>query len=397
MKTPSESGGRYQSLDVIRGIVCVLVILEHAGVALWTGWEHDSAVATWLRQAIVSVLQLNLGTPLFFVISGYCIASSLESCRRKGTTPATFLAKRLWRIFPPYWSALLGFVAFVVVLDALGLTRFHRSQMALELAAPANLTVAQWLGNITLTETWRPLLGGAEVAVYTRIAWALCYQEQFYLVCFLVLVFAPKRLFGALAVTTLIVTGYRVLIWDSGGLFRIDGTFPVRWHEFAVGLALYWRLNVAKTPVERRAVEAGLMALMAVGFRTGFVSTTAASGFGLILIGLHRWDARIADLRPLTPIQACGRRSYAIYLTHLPVCAIGNPALAGLGLSSFWARAGVMVPVVTLAAIGVGWVFHHWVDRRFTRLPAIRPGFSNSPLFGRPKSVAASLVARTWS
>ena len=66
---------------------------------------------------------MNLGVSLFFVISGYCIAASAEATARKGGSPWGFMGRRVWRIYPPYWAALLGFVAVVVALDAAGLGR----------------------------------------------------------------------------------------------------------------------------------------------------------------------------------------------------------------------------------------------------------------------------------
>ncbi len=362
---------RYQALDAWRGVVCLVVVLEHAGVALWPatlGREGSS----WVRRAIVSALTLNLGAPLFFVISGYCIASSLDSSRRKGVAASRFLLRRLWRIFPPYWAsvAIIGLV--VVALDRSGLGWLHRGTLGLELFRPGSLDRSQWLGNLTLTETWRPLVGGSTTLLLNRVAWALCYQEQFYLICFLALVLAPKRLHGALGAATLAIVAFRVAIWDSGRTQNFVGLFPDLWHEFAVGLALYWRINVATSAVAKRAVELGLVALFAVGREFGIVSTAAAAAFGLILVGFHRWDDAIAGVRRLDPLRLCGRRSYAIYLIHLPVCTVGNEALGALGVAGFWPTALVMVPATTAASVAAGFVFYRWVDRRFTSLPGLR-------------------------
>src|SRR4051812_61567 len=103
IETPTR---RYESLDLWRGAICLFVVLEHAAVALWQGSTVADG-ASLLRRVVVAPFLTNWGTPLFFVISGYCIASSIESSRRKGTSPVLFLARRLWRVFPTYWVALL--------------------------------------------------------------------------------------------------------------------------------------------------------------------------------------------------------------------------------------------------------------------------------------------------
>ena len=140
-------GTRYRMLDIWRGIVCLVVVLEHAGVVLWSGVDQSTGWAGSLQWMAVRLLTLNLGTPLFFVMSGYCIAASLESLRRRGETPLTFLGRRFWRIVPTYWAALLFFFLVVAWLDRLGFQRFHDNPFSLILASPETLSQAQWFGN----------------------------------------------------------------------------------------------------------------------------------------------------------------------------------------------------------------------------------------------------------
>ena len=97
-----------------------MVVVHHAGYALeWTETQGDGARwwAVWI------VHHLNLGVPMFFVISGYCIAASAEATIDRGESAGSFLAPRVWRIYPPYWFALLGFLLMVAGLDAAGLAR----------------------------------------------------------------------------------------------------------------------------------------------------------------------------------------------------------------------------------------------------------------------------------
>lgn len=371
---PTQEGTkrRYQMLDVWRGLVCVLVVLEHVAVVLWPGSDFGEGWAFQLQRGVVKLLSLNIGSPLFFVMSGYCIASSVASAGREGRSPFSFLYRRLWRIYPTYWAALFLFAAVVIVLDGFGLERLHRSDFALQLDSPRTLTASQWLGNLTLTETWRPVVwGGHYASVYTRVAWSLCYQEQFYFICALALWLTPTRLFRTLGVATLAIVGYRVFAWDTGFLHEIDGLFPVYWHVFAAGLAVHWRLNgPANSPkLLRHGVDACLGGMGLAGILSGDTGTAAGGLFALVLIGMYRWDAASTGLRWLAPVRACGRRSYAIYLAHLPVVAVGNVLLFDLGLSSLGMRAFLVLPAVTAAAVGAGWVFHAYVERRFIGAP----------------------------
>ncbi|SIO66120.1 Peptidoglycan/LPS O-acetylase OafA/YrhL, contains acyltransferase and SGNH-hydrolase domains [Singulisphaera sp. GP187] len=390
MLLPLERNPRYQLLDVWRGLACLMVVLHHAGFAVLLengsragGWE------AWLRWATVSLLwRMNLGVALFFVISGYCIGASVDATRRRGLGSLAFLGRRIWRIYPPYWAALLGFVALIGGLNALGLERLTHGDgaHALQLDAPTALNATQWVGNLTLTEEWRPLVWHPpERRVFTRVAWSLCYEEQFYFVCFCILLIAPRRLYGALAVVTVCAVLLRVVAADIGRYSQIEGAFPTLWHEFAVGLAVYWRLNVPASVGAKRGVELGL-ALLAVAGAFGGLSTpvpysTAATGlFGLALIALRGWDERAIALGWLRPLRACGKRCYSIYLVHLPVCTVGNLWLHEQGLTGFWMRVLVMIPVVSAASVAVSWLFFWGVERHFLNPPIV----ARDPL-GKPR------------
>lgn len=372
MADVKQPGERYRCLDHWRGLLCLFVVLEHAGVVLWPNLADTEGVSRFLMGLVVGPLHWNVAAPLFFVVSGYCVAASLDSSRRKGKSPWEFLARRAWRIFPPYWAALALFVSTVACLDLLGLERWHRNGLTLELPSPGELSARQWFGNLTLTETWRPRAVLDEPLIFTRVAWSLCYQEQFYVVCFVLLLAFRARFFRALAIATAAIVGLAVLAWDCGATRRIDGTFPMLWHEFAIGLGVYWRLSYPGTRRQYRAIELAIVAALVAGLWHGMASTWASALFGLMLIAAKPWDERIGSIRRLEPLKALGRCSYSIYLIHMPVCVVVLSALDALGVGGAWPRLAVMFPLATLASLGVGVLFHRWVDSRFTQLPRVR-------------------------
>jgi peptidoglycan/LPS O-acetylase OafA/YrhL len=371
---------RYQSLDVWRGLACLMVVLDHAsipalGVDALQFQLHPTG--TFLQSLVMRATSLALGPPMFFVISGYCIAASVDSLRRKGKAPAEFLLKRLWRTYPPYWVALGVFVVVIAALDFLGQRWIHSGPYGYEIASPATLTWSQWLGNLTLTETWRPaVLGDRSGQILTRVAWSLCYQEQFYVICFLAVLLAPRHLFKVLAGASLLIIGTRLALADSGRIDQLNGFFPMYWHEFAVGLVVYWRINQAPDALSRRLVDIGLLALIGIAFANQASETAVAAGYGLLLVAIRPWDARLAETRWLAPVRACGKRCYSIYLTHMLVCSIGAMALVHAGLSGFWARAFVVVPALIGVSLAVSWLFYDLVESRFRdTTPVIRrPG-----------------------
>jgi peptidoglycan/LPS O-acetylase OafA/YrhL len=89
------------------------------------------------------------------------------------------------------------------------------------------------------------------------------------------------------------------------------------------------------------------------------------------LIVLYRWDAAAGSLAWLAPLRACGRRSFSIYLIHLPVTMAGNELLIRAGLDPLWARLLVILPVVTAGSVAAGWAFHHAIERHFLGQPPL--------------------------
>ena len=146
-----------------------------------------------------------------------------------------------------------------------------------------------------------------------------------------------------------------------------------------MGLFVYWRL-VTEPPRSGQAGGQRGTGRPARG-RTWywwFLSTAVAAVFGLALIALREFDQAASRQAWLMPLRACGRRCYSIYLIHLPVCTVGNELLYSLGLVGFWARVLVMTPLVSVAAVGAGWVFFATVESKFlnppsNRKPHVRP------------------------
>ena len=106
-------GGRYRSLDLWRGAACLAVVVYHAAGAA-TLSSGSSGFFDRLALPALRVVGFGwIGVPVFFVISGYCIAATSDSQRHRGLPTRRFFERRFWRIYPPYW-AFLGLMAVVI-------------------------------------------------------------------------------------------------------------------------------------------------------------------------------------------------------------------------------------------------------------------------------------------
>lgn len=170
------------SLDGIRGIAVMLVVVSH------TGYRWASAA---------------LGVNAFFFLSGYLITTLLR--REHATTGRislrNFYIRRALRLLPPMYVTL----AVVTALAAAGYLISRASTGSI---------IAQYLHNTNYVHvTGHKLLPG------TEMMWSLSVEEHFYLVfpaCFTVLVAWPAR--RALAVVVGICA--LILAWRTFGVVQ---------------------------------------------------------------------------------------------------------------------------------------------------------------------------------
>ena len=140
------------SLDYLRGIAILLVLLFHAyGSVQWTAYVGK----LWGSLAAATVGEFNYGVQLFFLLSGFLITNILLRSRVKQSYYRDFYIKRALRILPLYAVILIALKLWVpvtwgfFVASCLFLSNFAR-------------------------------LFGAALNQYGPL-WSLCVEEHFYL------------------------------------------------------------------------------------------------------------------------------------------------------------------------------------------------------------------------
>ena len=93
---------RFDQVDGLRGIGCMLVIWHHVADDF-----AEIAGSGWWIQRVANDFNVGLiGVLAFFAISGYVIPSSVRGARADGVNQ--FLTRRFWRLYPPFWFALVA-------------------------------------------------------------------------------------------------------------------------------------------------------------------------------------------------------------------------------------------------------------------------------------------------
>lgn len=282
----------------------------------------------------------------------------------------------------------------------------------------------RWLGNISLTETWRiHLTGEPPRALFWGASWTLCYEEQFYFVTGLILLFARKFLFAAAILISVTVIAGSIFIshYDdkTRGFF-----FNLYWLAFGAGILAYYVLNcvnpkrrdwfcipliagivyIIVDPHQRTCLDgewvlafSGIASfyiwkygvrpwrymflvplVLGLGYAVEVIGTSfrvvppevtedcgVAFLFAFLIIVLKDYDSLINRSNVLSPLRFCGTMCYSLYLVHWPLVAVIGNVLESLGVTGPTAILLITVPICVAVTVLVAWGFHRLVERRF--------------------------------
>jgi len=369
---PKPKDTRYRTLDAVRGIACLMLLLYHTTFYSEHTWSTGDP-STWSIPGLAMNLlgRMWIGVPIFFVVSGYCIASSVDSLRRKPYSISNYFYRRFRRIYPPLWAALVLVVGFTLLV---GLNPFL-SDGCLQLPTLSTFNTVDWIANVTATASWMPPIAGSSRDYLLKNTWTLCYEEQFYVVTGLLLLFASRYFFQACYWIAIGIVVMRPICRSLG--FGIEGFFfDGHWLLFVAGILLYEKVNYMKGRQAQVALFAMLMGVV-YGLEEYVLAGNSkdrhlgeyivvASGFAILLATIKRWDHHLVSHWCLRPFLWLGTISYSLYLVHFPLTVWISSMMAKLGWHSDSSVLLGTAPLCLLASLPVAWVFHLLIERRFT-------------------------------
>ncbi|HEY0976782.1 MAG TPA: acyltransferase [Flavobacteriales bacterium] len=319
---------RQRSIDLLRGIAVVLVMLLHYSL---TYRLPDSVLGDLFTPKGVArlVMNGNYGVTMFFVISGYLITTN--SLRRWGSLDRidrwAFYRRRARRILPP----LLVAVAVILVLGAFGRPSFVNKQRG-EVLDPG----FWWLAIGSVLTFWHNVLMQVEgyFNYALNIYWSLSVEEVFYLAFPLAATLLPKRGF-LIACAALVVAGpvYRALHVERE-LDYLYG-YPACFDAIAIGCLLAFvaprMQGRGPWPVVMTVVASGCLAAVhlngiggheVLGFSGIALSTAVIILFNVRASGTEQMEARTLVSLPIRALRWMGRHSYELYLFHIIVLGV---------------------------------------------------------------------------
>ena len=272
----------YTGIQAMRGVAAISVVCGHAvTMRFGLGIPPDVALgALYILQA---------GVDVFFVISGFIIATSAAA----NPSPVTFAWRRAVRIFPVYWLVLAAAVVSAQWIDVFPRAPYFSYQIN-----------GLYLLSLT-TENW-----------YVAPAWSLCYELYFYAAVLVILAISPAYVFEVLLAALAFVIAADVFNIPLGIYSE-----PIVL-EFGLGVLIAFAVRIKFTP-GFPLIAIGLSAAL---FYTGwhYINKGQSSGglrlltYGMgsacliyaVVLAEHR-GARFPVL-----MQRLGDVSYSLYLSH---------------------------------------------------------------------------------
>lgn len=346
----------YPALDGLRGLAILLVIVYHNFGFInyfFFGW---------------------LGVDLFFVLSGFLITDILLNTAGQPHFLKNFYTRRLLRIFPLYYLALLLFMYLIPALTHAFPADYYRENQF-------------WMW--TYLQNWLYIFKPAGDTTGLHHLWSLAVEEQFYLLWPLVILLLrkPGRLLLFISGVLLAVIGLRIWIWNSAitnlayfNLYtfsRIDG--------LCIGtmIALLQRINPGFLSKNTSIV---VFSFALANFAFYFINrnyafsfpylaiagyTTFAMTFGLLVNEAVTNGTRlITRIFSWSVLRFFGKISYGLYVFHWPVYLLLNPVLNQLITipGNYTLTHFLSAMLSTGIAIGISLLSFHFFEQPFLKL-----------------------------
>jgi peptidoglycan/LPS O-acetylase OafA/YrhL len=288
----------FPEIDFLRFIAILFVVIFHftsrrAGLLPYGDWVNRFPWDTgWV------------GVNLFFLISGFIIAHSLNNCK----TPKEFIIRRLTRIYPTLWLVLpIVFLASRYVPYSI----FNTSANLSNLVISMTLLPPSILGEIT----------NQNLNWITVVLWSLKVEVIFYFFCYLLFkIFGPifmiARLIQSCVVLSLIYLGASYsnnsTLETLANVIEGLGFDYLPW--FVIGV-IFYRFKSNKLNLYSGVVMFSTLALF-IEFRKQDNFTDLLSLVFIIFLFGASMGQKIPKFISSTFFQRIGQSSYEMYLIH---------------------------------------------------------------------------------
>ncbi len=293
-----KPSARFAFADGLRGFAALWVVLFHASEGKHIEYIREST-PTFLYKLFFDLG--DLGVAVFFVLSGFVMALTVQKSTVNSKFAAKFILRRLVRLAPPYYFAIAITLLLIVVKSKVLHTEFIMVS-----------TQDIWAHAFFLQDFLSiPQIG--------TVFWTLCIEVQFY-IAFIIIIWsadqAEKLLNfrnGRLFIVT--ISSAIALIWAFQ--FETDpiwaGGFIGFWYSFLAGVLV--SLALPENNLSRKIAFGYfmLLAIASIVTQSMFIFAVVITSLLLIAAGIK---GKMNEWLNWRWIQSLGLISYSLYLLH---------------------------------------------------------------------------------
>lgn len=351
------------ALDHLRALAITLVFLFHYRLFHHPLWIDTIGSFGWT------------GVDLFFVLSGYLIATQVfRSVEQGNFSLKVFFLKRFFRILPAYWFVLAVYVA---------LPSFREWE-----SLPPLWKLLSFTQNFGLDLRYHRTFSHA---------WSLCVEEQFYFLfplCVLLLLRLKAGTKSAWLIAGLFIAGFafRLLSWNVFIEPAINTeTFGVQWYKWIyyptynrldgllagisiAGLAHYFqKIKSIFEKYPNILLAIGFLLISAAYILCRDSMTFNASVFAYPLIAIAFGCMVASGICQNSILNKCYSRftsavatlSYSIYLIHKAAIHFAQEVFTKLGID---AEGSLMFILCVLVSVSAAILLHYIIEKPFLRI-----------------------------
>jgi len=353
---------RYNYVEGIRALACLTVVLNHAVAEAYPVLYHVDI------PPMLSFLNLwfafgHHAVTAFIVVSGFCLGLPLASADfSKPVAFGQFMARRIARIVPPYYAAL--------VISLLVCFTMFKFPSAMHFDFSAHPRPSDIVAHFLLIQN---VFGTGQI---NYSFWSIATELHIY-VLFPFLVAMLRKRNGWMAVGAIAVAAYGIsyLVMDT----RLDRAAVHFVAAFICGIAASW-VTRSEHPVAMRLRALSVWPFVSLGGLTGIVFWTKSLPYSqyqafqmaqdavvmiaitALLIACTKVKSPLRILLEAKPLVWIGERSYSLYLLHVPIqAALLKVAIATLELTHL-ERLVFSLTFGLGILFGLTWVFHRVVE-----------------------------------
>ncbi|MEK8127479.1 acyltransferase [Paenibacillus filicis] len=352
---------RFEQLDSIRGVACLMVLLYHFLLLFPQFVEPIMNVDGYWLIKLIRYTPLRViwagyeAVMLFFVLSGFVLALPFLTSRHTPYIP--FAIKRIFRIYIPY---------IVAILIAITLSWTARSDIK---------ELSNWFNefNWNTPFSWSllgdhlVLVGEFDTHAFVPVVWSLVHEMRISLIFPFIMLAVIRFNWKWTVLISFLLSSIILVHWSWYSItlhymfMFVIGALLAKHREFLIE-------QLKKTSRRTRLIFF-VAAVLLLGLKIPggmlpfgnpslikFVSEWGNSMGAAMLVILALSGGWFSKFLLLKPIHFIGKLSYSIYLYHL----IALVTLINLlyGLLPFW----LMLVIAFLATIGVSALSYYWIE-----------------------------------